>query len=187
MKERGMTQTELCRISGIPKSALSQYVTGLFRPKQDRTLTLARALQVDPAWLMGYDVPESEVAEEGQEIFRCDSIPDEFYELSAERREKICELIRFAATTESDENIALKSAELFRADASTSENGAQNVSGANIPVPGASVAEDAEDESCTDVFRAAKTADGSLAPGRDRIANEQLKQLNNAPETDEDL
>lgn len=57
MNERGISQSELSRLSGIPKSALSQYMSGLFRPKQDRTLALAKALAVDPAWLLGYDVP----------------------------------------------------------------------------------------------------------------------------------
>ena len=56
MNERGISQSELSRLSGIPKSALSQYMSGLFRPKQDRTLALAKALAVDPAWLLGYDV-----------------------------------------------------------------------------------------------------------------------------------
>ena len=59
MNERGISQSELSRLSGIPKSALSQYMSGLFRPKQDRTLSLAKALAVDPAWLLGYDVPPS--------------------------------------------------------------------------------------------------------------------------------
>ena len=44
VNERGISQSELSRLSGIPKSALSQYMSGLFRPKQDRTLALAKAL-----------------------------------------------------------------------------------------------------------------------------------------------
>ena len=57
MEERGISQCELCEKTGIPKSALSQYISGRFKPKQNRTLQLANALSVDPAWLMGYDVP----------------------------------------------------------------------------------------------------------------------------------
>ena len=65
MNERGISQSELSRLSGIPKSALSQYMSGLFRPKQDRTLALDKALAVDPAWLLGYDVPSDATKKSG--------------------------------------------------------------------------------------------------------------------------
>lgn len=52
----GMSQSELCEQTGIPKSAMSQYISGAFKPKQARTYLLARALNVSEAWLMGYDV-----------------------------------------------------------------------------------------------------------------------------------
>ncbi|WP_302815126.1 LexA family protein [Ruthenibacterium lactatiformans] len=58
----GLSQSELCERTGIPKSAMSQYLSGAFKPKQDRTYLLAQALNVSAAWLMGYDVPsESEI------------------------------------------------------------------------------------------------------------------------------
>ena len=54
---RGMRQSDLCEKTKIPKSAISQYVSGAFEPKQDRVFLIAQALDVDPVWLMGYDVP----------------------------------------------------------------------------------------------------------------------------------
>lgn len=54
---RGMKQAELCQITQIPKSSLSQYLSGDFEPKQDRIYLIARALYVSEAWLLGYDVP----------------------------------------------------------------------------------------------------------------------------------
>ena len=54
---RNIKQTELCEKTKIPKSALSQYITGAFEPKQDRLMLIAQALDVDPVWLMGFDVP----------------------------------------------------------------------------------------------------------------------------------
>lgn len=54
---RGMKQYELCEKTKIPKSAISQYLRGLFEPKQDRLHIIAQALDVDPVWLMGFDVP----------------------------------------------------------------------------------------------------------------------------------
>lgn len=57
MAIRGMRQYELCEKTKIPKSAISQYISGSFEPKQDRVFLIAQALNVDPVWLMGYDVP----------------------------------------------------------------------------------------------------------------------------------
>ena len=57
----GMTQTELSRKTGIPKSAISQYIKGSFEPKQDRIYLIAKALNVSEAWLMGFDVPIHDV------------------------------------------------------------------------------------------------------------------------------
>ena len=54
---RNMTQTELCSKAKISKSTLSEYLKGRYEPKQDKIFTLAQALNVDPVWLMGYDVP----------------------------------------------------------------------------------------------------------------------------------
>ncbi len=51
-----ITQTELCKKTGIPKSAMSQYIKGNFEPKQDRIYLIAKALNISEAWLMGYDV-----------------------------------------------------------------------------------------------------------------------------------
>lgn len=54
---RGMRQSDLCEKTKIPKSAISQYISGAFEPKQDRVFLISQALNVDPVWLMGYDVP----------------------------------------------------------------------------------------------------------------------------------
>ena len=54
---RDMKQSDLCALTGIPKSAMSQYCKGNFVPKQSRTALIAKALNVNEAWLMGYDVP----------------------------------------------------------------------------------------------------------------------------------
>lgn len=53
---RNMTQAELCERTSIPKSAISQYLSGGFKPRQNRTHLIAKTLNVNEAWLMGYDV-----------------------------------------------------------------------------------------------------------------------------------
>lgn len=57
MAIRGLKQKDLVEMTGIPKSAISQYCSGSFCPKQTRLHLLANALQVDEAWLMGLNVP----------------------------------------------------------------------------------------------------------------------------------
>ena len=52
-----MLPIELSRLSGIGKSAISQYLSGKVTPKQDKIYKLAQALKVSESWLMGYDEP----------------------------------------------------------------------------------------------------------------------------------
>ena len=54
---RNMKQSELCEKTKISKSVLSEYISGVYEPKQDRVFILSQALDVDPVWLMGFDVP----------------------------------------------------------------------------------------------------------------------------------
>ena len=53
----GLKQIELSNLTGISKSTLSQYFSGDYEPKQKNLHKLASALNVDEAWLMGFDVP----------------------------------------------------------------------------------------------------------------------------------
>ena len=53
---RRMTQTELCSRTKISKSSLSEYTNGKHIPNQEKVFILAKALDVDPVWLWGYDV-----------------------------------------------------------------------------------------------------------------------------------
>lgn len=57
MKIRGMNATQLSEKTGIDKGSISYYRSGKYKAKQDKLFVLARALRVDPAWLMGQDVP----------------------------------------------------------------------------------------------------------------------------------
>lgn len=63
---RGMRQADLVEKTKIPKSAISQYISGAFEPKQDRIYLISQALNVDPVWLMGYDVPMEKKAQPEQ-------------------------------------------------------------------------------------------------------------------------
>lgn len=53
----GDTQADMVRKSGVEKSALSHYLHGNREPRQDKLAQIAIAYNVNPAWLMGFDVP----------------------------------------------------------------------------------------------------------------------------------
>lgn len=66
MSEKNLSQKDIlslckpyCEKYGvtISKSALSQYCSGKYEPDQRRLTILGMALNVNEAWLMGYDVP----------------------------------------------------------------------------------------------------------------------------------
>lgn len=54
---REMKQADLVRLTGIGKSSISTYLSGEYEPKQRNIYKIAKALNVNEAWLMGYDVP----------------------------------------------------------------------------------------------------------------------------------
>lgn len=57
MNIRNIKATELSEKAHIPKSAISQYLSGLYEAKQKSIFKLASALNVSEGWLMGLDVP----------------------------------------------------------------------------------------------------------------------------------
>ena len=54
---RNLTQQELSERTQIPNSSISQYLSGYAKPKDDRVYAMAVALDVNEAWLLGFDVP----------------------------------------------------------------------------------------------------------------------------------
>lgn len=54
---RSMKAADLCQKTGIPKGAVSYYLSGKSEPKADRLYIICKALDVAEAWMLGYDVP----------------------------------------------------------------------------------------------------------------------------------
>lgn len=63
MKERKITQTELAKRTGIRQSSISDWLNDRYEPKQDKVYIIAKALNVSPAWLLGYDDTASNQSE----------------------------------------------------------------------------------------------------------------------------
>ena len=57
MEKRKIRAVDLAKLTGISESTISQYRSGYAKPKEKKLAIIANALNVDPSWLMGMDVP----------------------------------------------------------------------------------------------------------------------------------
>ena len=60
MAERNLTQAELSKRTGISKSFISQYLSGKFKPREDKLSVLAQALGTTKGALLGYESNRSD-------------------------------------------------------------------------------------------------------------------------------
>lgn len=100
LRIKGMRQSELCQITKIPKSAISQYISGAFEPKQDRIYLISKALNVSEAWLMGFDVPiEREPISPPEELELSEGekmLLDLFRRVPEDKQQLVLQMIRVA-------------------------------------------------------------------------------------------
>lgn len=104
MEERHLRQVDILRLVEpycqkfgvkLERNALSQYVSGKSKPRQDKLTILGLGLNVSEVWLMGYDVP----MERNDELVSDNEPTKEdfirlFSLLSAERQQMILALMR---------------------------------------------------------------------------------------------
>ena len=97
---RGMKQSELCEKTKIPKSAMSEYISGAYEPKQDRLFLIAQALDVDPVWLMGFDVPIEKPISPSEPVLTEGELAllDLFRRVPEDRQQMVLQMIRAALT-----------------------------------------------------------------------------------------
>ena len=57
-----LKQHDLAERTGISESVISQYLSGKRLPRQDKIAIIADTFDVEPAWLMGYDIGMSRTA-----------------------------------------------------------------------------------------------------------------------------
>lgn len=76
MNQRGLRQIDIinlckpyCEKFGVKmgRNDISQYISGKAVPKQKKLTVLAQALEVNEAWLMGYDIPMSRNKEQNKD------------------------------------------------------------------------------------------------------------------------
>lgn len=96
---RGMKQTDLVEATGIGKSAISQYLSGKYVPKQTATHLIAKALNVSEAWLMGYDVPIERIEEVKRVVTKEEQeLLNMFHKLDAHDKQELFKWIDYRLT-----------------------------------------------------------------------------------------
>lgn len=56
LKMKNINARHLGELAHISEASMSQYINGKVKPKQDRIYAIAQVMNVNPAWLLGYDV-----------------------------------------------------------------------------------------------------------------------------------
>lgn len=90
MNKRNLRQVDILNLTlpyckkydvKMNKSDISQYCSGKTEPNQDKLYVLGAALNVNEAWLMGYDVPMERDNYEDQNILRFDAELEEAWKI----------------------------------------------------------------------------------------------------------
>lgn len=116
MALRGLKQVDLVERTGISKGALSSYISGRYIPKQNNTFLIAKALDVNEAWLMGADVPMERVSgktesKQGSSYSsQCKEIIEVCEQLSAHNQRKVLTYSKNLLSTQQMEDDLLPNA-----------------------------------------------------------------------------
>lgn len=73
----------------LGKNDISQYVSGKVEPGQKKLSILAKALDVNPVWLMGYDIPSKSHIEEDKSYI----LKEKIEKLSPDQKDAIIKII----------------------------------------------------------------------------------------------
>lgn len=68
-----INQSDIVERTGVPKSSLSLWVNGKRTPGQKQLAMLSEPFNINPAWLMGYDVPMRADEISRRELYNCDA------------------------------------------------------------------------------------------------------------------
>lgn len=97
---RNMTQSDLVRKTGIGKSSICTYLSGAYEPKQKNLYKIAKALNINEAWLMGYNIPFDKKSASEDALTK--QIINSFNSLSDDKKQQAADFLRYLA--ESQEN-----------------------------------------------------------------------------------
>lgn len=101
MRIRNVDRATVIKLTGIDKGAFSSYVNGKYNAGQTNLYLLAKALNVNEAWLMGHDVPMERNASFPTPLPESfDGFVDAFNKLSPSAQRQALDYMKFLATLE---------------------------------------------------------------------------------------
>lgn len=98
MELNGLRQADLAQKTGLSKSRISHYMSGRYEAKQEALYLIAKALNVNEAWLMGHDVPkERTVTEKETDLSKETNVINQVYiHLGAQSGEMLVDFLRLS-------------------------------------------------------------------------------------------
>ena len=125
MSTRGLRQIDILNLTApyckkynvkMNKSDISQYCSGKVEPNQEKLFILGNALNVNEAWLMGFDVPmervsgKNESKQESSYSSQCKEIIEVCEQLSAHNQRKVLTYSKNLLSTQQMEDALLPNA-----------------------------------------------------------------------------
>ena len=68
LETKRVRQAELSRMTGITEGQITRYLKGKHKPTMDKVVKISQVMNVDTAYLLGYDVPMEEEKPEHREL-----------------------------------------------------------------------------------------------------------------------
>lgn len=93
MEDRDMSAADLSKASGIGRGMISYYLHGKCLAKQDKIYLLARALHVDPGWLMTGEEQEHEQLPDAPRTVEAKILASGIDQMPPEQREAIMKMM----------------------------------------------------------------------------------------------
>lgn len=92
---RNMKPVELSEKTGISESTISQYRSGYAKPKEDKLVLLSNALNVNPVWLLGVNVPMESISEYSNDTDEALDIATRYKNLPPEKQASFQNYLKF--------------------------------------------------------------------------------------------
>lgn len=111
MNFRLMTAADLSRITGISKSSISRYMSGEYNPNSEKLDKISRALNVNEAWLLGYDGIEMERESDEAREQRSKTIEEDMSDMMLKKLNELYKTLSFQQKVEVFELVRKKELE----------------------------------------------------------------------------
>ena len=94
IKESGLSQTKVAELTGISRSLLNKYIKGVNGAGNLKIQQIAKILNVNPVWLMGYDVSKAPIISSSSDLTsdECDLL-NIYRRLPYEKKKVVLELV----------------------------------------------------------------------------------------------